>query len=78
MTASPPTVPTHPEYDAQQRADYWQGVRDGQSRPQPEPDDYARFRDKDGKYRYARTFENAPYGWDWTAVELATKKLLGS
>jgi len=34
--------------------------------------------DKDGKYRYARTFENAPYGWDWTAVELATKKLLGS
>lgn len=29
MTA-PPLVPAHPEYSEQQRADYWQGVRDGQ------------------------------------------------
>ena len=34
--------------------------------------------DAEGKFRYARTFENAPYGWDWTALELATKAAAGS
>jgi tetratricopeptide (TPR) repeat protein len=34
--------------------------------------------DKDGKFRYIRTFENAPYSWDWFALDLAVKKALGS
>jgi hypothetical protein len=34
--------------------------------------------DKEGKFRYARIFEIAPYAFDWQATELAVKKALGS